>query len=150
VKVAESVAAAGGRRDPDEKSPMNLKAFALALLITSGGGEKTAPTPARQPARFGAYRVLEVGENGVVREVGRPPAYAPVVSTGAPMPVGWLTQQVVINQGETVLVRAANGRKIRSLSVNTEGVVEARAVDPYSVRLTGVRVGVIKLSVETK
>jgi hypothetical protein len=71
-------------------------------------------------------------------------------STGAPMPVGWLTQQVVFHQGETVLVRAANGRKIRSLTVNSEGVVEARAVDPYSVRLTGIRVGVIKLSVETK
>ena len=129
---------------------MNMTPFALALLITSGGGDKAAPTPAQQQARIGAYRVLEVHENGVVREAGRPPAYAPVVATGAPMPVGWLTQQVVISQGETVLVRAANGRKIRSLSVNKEGVVEARAVDPYSVKLTGLRAGVIKLSVEAK
>src|SRR5437764_12484638 len=107
---------------------MNLTSFALALLITSGGGEKAAPNPAPQQARAGAYRVLEVGGNGVIREAGRLPTYAPVVSTGAPMPVGWLTQQVAINQGETVLVRAANGRKIRSLSINKEGVVEDRAV----------------------
>jgi hypothetical protein len=129
---------------------MSLTSFALALLIASGGGGKAAPAPAQQQALTGAYRVPEVHENGVVREAGRPPAYAPVASTGAPMPVGWLTQQVVINQGETVLVRAANGRKIRSLSINKEGVVEARAVDPYSVKLTGLRAGVIKLSVEAR
>jgi hypothetical protein len=129
---------------------MNMTPLALALLIISGGGDKAAPTPPQQQARAGTRRVLEVHENGVLREPGRPPAYAPVASTGAPMPVGGLTQQVVINQGETVLVRAANGRKIRSLSISTEGAVEARPVDPYSVKLTGIRVGVIKLSVETK
>src|SRR4051794_10033057 len=103
---------------------MNLTGFALTLLITSGAGDKATPTPTQQQSRTGAYRVLEVHENGTVREAGRPPSFVPFASTGAPMPVGWLTQQVIINQGETVLVRAANGRKIRSLSINTEGVVE--------------------------
>lgn len=93
-----------------------------------------------------AGRIIEIGPGATIAAIG--PKVA-IGRTGGPLPAGWAGGGLALNQGETVVLRAARGRKFRTVSADRDGVVELRAIDPSHVRVTAVSTGRVRLTVVT-
>jgi hypothetical protein len=112
----------------------------LALLLAAPCGADPVP---------GVSRVIEVGPGGTLLELGprRVPVAAP---TAAPIPVGWVRPRLALSRGETVVIRSADGRKIKTVTVDKDGIVEIRPLSPTQVQVMGVETGIAWLTVETE
>jgi hypothetical protein len=106
-----------------------------------------APLQAPMPPQSGP-RVVEVGPGGRFRDSD--PASNAVGRTTAPLPVGWLggTNTLIMRKDEEVLLKAMDGRKIKSVVIDRGGIVDAKALSPTTVRLRGLETGRVRLTVE--
>jgi hypothetical protein len=57
---------------------------------------------------------------------------------------------LALSRGETVLIRSVGGRKIKTVVVDREGVVEIRPLSPTELRVTAVETGIVRVTVETE
>jgi hypothetical protein len=121
----------------------------LVLLTLVENLPSQAPRPlsvAGKKALLATFRVVTVGKSGKVildthRKVTRvhPPT--------SPLPVGWLKNQLLVKKGETILLRAANGKKFKTIAASRGGIVAFKPVDSSLVFMTGIAHGSVTITV---
>lgn len=124
-------------------------AVAVTLFAAPAVFAQDPLSPKDRDALLRAFRVVDVQPGGLfVDRSGRPqpPAFQP----SAPLPVQAQRRQLVLTFNETVVLRAPEGKKFKSVAVDQAGVLQLQAVDPTLVKVTGVGTGTAHISVETE